>query len=39
MIAYTHKEHGKFELTEKPLPEIIDSRDAVVKVTMNRLYL
>jgi hypothetical protein len=28
MIAYTYKEHGKFELTDKPKPEIIDSRDA-----------
>ncbi|MBP3330231.1 MAG: alcohol dehydrogenase catalytic domain-containing protein [Clostridia bacterium] len=37
MIAYTYKEHGKFELTEKPLPEIIDSRDAVVKVTMSSI--
>ena len=32
MIAYTYKEHGKFELTDKPKPEIIDSRDAVVHV-------
>ena len=37
MIAYTYKEHGKFELTEKPLPEIIDSRDAIVKVTMSSI--
>lgn len=28
MIAYTYKEHGKFELTDKPKPEIIDSRDS-----------
>lgn len=37
MIAYTYKEHGKFELTEKPIPEIIDSRDAIVKVTMSSI--
>ena len=34
MIAYTYKEHGKFELTDKPKPEIIDSRDAVVRVPL-----
>ena len=32
MIAYTYKEHGKFELIDKPKPEIIDSRDAIVTV-------
>ncbi len=37
MLSYTYKEHGKFELTEKPLPEIIDSRDAIVKVTMSSI--
>lgn len=37
MIAYTYKEHGKFELTEKPLPEIINSQDAIVKVTMSSI--
>ncbi len=37
MIAYTYKEHGKFELTEKPKPEIIDSRDAIVRVTMSSI--
>ena len=25
MIAYTYKEHGKFELTDKPKPEIIET--------------
>lgn len=34
MIAYTYKEHGKFELADKPKPEIIDSRDAVVRATL-----
>ena len=37
MIAYTYKEHGKFELTDKPKPEIIDSRDAIVKVTLSSI--
>ena len=37
MIAYTYKEHGKFELMDKPKPEIIDSRDAVVRVTLSSI--
>ncbi len=37
MIAYTYKEHGKFELADKPKPEIIDSRDAVVRVTLSSI--
>ena len=37
MISYTYKEHGKFELTDKPKPEIIDSRDAVVRVTLSSI--
>lgn len=37
MIAYTYKEHGKFEFTDKPKPEIIDSRDAIVRVTMSSI--
>ncbi len=37
MLAYTYKERGKFELTDKPKPEIIDSRDAVVRVTMSSI--
>jgi len=28
MLAYTYIEQGKFELREKPIPEIKDSRDA-----------
>ena len=27
MLAYTYIEQGKFELREKPIPEIKDSRD------------
>ncbi len=37
MLAYTYKEHGKFELIDKPKPEIIDSRDAVVRVTLSSI--
>ena len=37
MIAYTYKEYGKFELVDKPKPEIIDSRDAVVRVTLSSI--
>ncbi len=37
MLAYTYKEHGKFELTDKLKPEIIDSRDAVVRVTLSSI--
>ena len=37
MIAYTYKEHGKFEFTDKPKPEIIDSSDAIVRVTMSSI--
>ena len=37
MIAYTYKEHGKFELVDKLKPEIIDRRDAVVRVTLSSI--
>ncbi len=34
MLAYTYIEQGKFELTEKSKPVILDERDAIVKVTL-----
>ena len=34
MLAYTYIEQGKFELREKPIPEIQDSWDAIVLVTL-----
>lgn len=34
MLAYTYKERGKFELTEKPKPVIQKDTDAIVKVTL-----
>ncbi len=37
MKALTYTEHGKFALTEKPKPKILDSRDAVVRVTLSSI--
>lgn len=37
MLAYTYIEHGKFELIEKERPQLINSRDAIVKVTMSSI--
>ena len=37
MLAYTYVKQGKFELIEKPKPEIIDSRDAIVRVTLGSI--
>lgn len=37
MLAYTYKQHGVFELTEKDKPQIIDSKDAIVRVTMSSI--
>ena len=37
MLAYTYKEHGHFELIEKPEPELQDSRDAIVRVTLSSI--
>ena len=34
MLAYTYIEQGKFELRENPIPEIQDSWDAIVRVTL-----
>ena len=34
MKALTYIEHGKFELIKKPQPEILDDRDAIVRVTL-----
>ena len=35
MKALTYIEYGKFALIEKPKPVILDSRDAIVRVTVN----
>ena len=37
MKALTYIEHGKFALSEKPKPEILDPRDAVVRVTLGSI--
>lgn len=37
MLAYTYIEQGKFELVEKPKPELKDSRDAIVRVTLGSI--
>lgn len=37
MLAYTYIEHGRFELSDKPKPELKDSRDAIVRVTLGSI--
>lgn len=37
MLSYTYKHHNKFFLTDKPKPEIIDPRNAIVRVTMSSI--
>ena len=37
MKALTYMEHGKFELFEKPKPEIVDDLDAIVRVTLGSI--
>ena len=37
MKALTYIEHGKFALVDKPKPEILDPRDAVVRVTLGSI--
>lgn len=37
MQAYTYVEHGKFELREKPKPELLNSCDAIVRVTLSSI--
>ena len=34
MLAYTYIEKGKFELREKPKPELQNEKDAIVKITL-----
>ena len=34
MKAYTYIEKGRFELLEKPMPELHDPKDAIVRVTL-----
>lgn len=37
MLAYTYIEQGKFELIEKNKPKLINSNDAIIKVTMSSI--
>ena len=37
MITFSYIEKGKFELTEKPIPELQDARDAIVQVTLSSI--
>ena len=37
MLAYTYIEHGRFGLLDKPKPELMDSRDAIVRVTLGSI--
>lgn len=37
MKALTYIEHGKFALTNKPKPQIINTRDAIVRVTLGSI--
>ena len=37
MLAYTYIEKGKFALIEKPVPELQDPRDAIVRVTLGSI--
>ncbi len=37
MLAYTYISHGKFELIDKPKPELQDPRDAIVRITLGSI--
>lgn len=37
MLSYTYKSSGVFELTEKDKPQILESQDAIVRVTMSSI--
>lgn len=37
MLAYTYIEKGRFALVEKPMPRLIDPRDALVRVTLGSI--
>lgn len=37
MKAYTYIEKGRFEMTEKKIPSVMDPKDAVVKVTLGSI--
>ena len=37
MLAYTYIEKGSFELLDKPKPELLDDRDAIVRATLSSI--
>ncbi len=37
MLAYTYKNPGVFELTEKSKPQLLNSKDAIIRVTMSSI--
>ena len=37
MLAYTYISHGKFELIDKPKPELQGPRDAIVRITLGSI--
>lgn len=37
MLAYTYIEKGRFALIEKPIPQLIDPRDVLVRVTLGSI--
>ena len=37
MLAYSYVDKGRFALIEKPKPEIVDARDAIVRVTLGSI--
>ncbi|HIR08885.1 MAG TPA: alcohol dehydrogenase catalytic domain-containing protein, partial [Candidatus Avoscillospira stercoripullorum] len=37
MLAYTYVEPGEFALMEKPKPQLLDARDAIVRVTLSSI--
>ena len=37
MLALTYIDHHKFALTEKPVPALLDPRDAIVRVTLGSI--
>ncbi len=37
MLAYIYKDKGVFELGNKPKPKLLNSKDAIVKITMSSI--
>ena len=37
MLGYVYVAPGRFELQERPMPEVVDARDAVVRVTLSSI--